>query len=114
MPPDGFEPGRSFNQSCTASSNSTWYAPVFSIYLTLHLTHNTALNFSFRRSENQLLPWRLPVGISKWQKQLFRDIKPDNVVLDVEGHALLTDFWLSKGGVQDNKGADHFEDQLHI
>ena len=33
------------------------------------------------------------------QNVIFRDLKPDNVVLDEEGHALLTDFGLSKEGV---------------
>lgn len=36
---------------------------------------------------------------------IFRDLKPDNVVMDAEMHALLTDFGLSKQGVVGLKGA---------
>ena len=96
MPPDGFEPGRGFNSSCAASFISTRYASEFPICPTLHPSHNSALNFSFHGNENQLLPQRLPVGISKWHKQLFRDLNPENILLDSKGNAVITSFDLTK------------------
>ena len=39
---------------------------------------------------------------------VFRDLKPDNVVIDAAGHAMLTDFGLSKEGVLGQRGTKSF------
>ena len=39
---------------------------------------------------------------------IYRDLKPDNIVFDEDGHALITDFGLSKEGVLNNISAKSF------
>jgi len=42
------------------------------------------------------------------RQTVFRDLKPDNVVIDAAGHAMLTDFGLSKEGVAGQRGTKSF------
>lgn len=65
--------------------------------------------FTESRARNYLCEVLLALEDLHKRDIIYRDLKPDNVVLDDHGHALLTDFGLSKEGVfEGNKGAKSF------
>jgi protein-serine/threonine kinase len=74
--------------------------------LALHLEREN--RFSEQRAKIYICEIILALEDLHKRDIIFRDLKPDNVVLDREGHALLTDFGLSKEGVFDSKSAKSF------
>ena len=57
---------------------------------------------SFNEEKAKFYLQEILIAIEELHKRdiIFRDLKPDNIVLDEDGHALLTDFGLSKEGIQ--------------
>ena len=59
--------------------------------------------FSENKAKFYICEITLAIGELHKHDIIFRDLKPDNIVIDKEGHAMLTDFGLSKEGVHDKQ-----------
>lgn len=71
--------------------------------LFFHLSRNG--RFSEGRAKFYTSELLLAIGYLHSLNIIYRDLKPENVLLDAEGHAKLTDFGLSKEGIDDNFSA---------
>ena len=58
--------------------------------------------FSEHKAKLYLAEIILAIEYLHSQNVIFRDLKPENVVIDEDGYAKLTDFGLSKEGIEDN------------
>jgi len=67
------------------------------------LSEYLQLEKRFNEYKTRIYASEILLAIEELHRQdiIYRDLKPDNVVLDSEGHAMLTDFGLSKEGVED-------------
>jgi len=74
------------------------------------LSEYIQLEKRFNHDKTRLYASEILLAVEELHKNniIFRDLKPDNIVLDGSGHALLTDFGLSKEGVVDETMARSF------
>lgn len=74
------------------------------------LGHHLSLEKRFTEYRARIYICEIILALEELHKHniIFRDLKPDNIVLDEDGHALLTDFGLSKEKVFDNYQARSF------
>lgn len=71
------------------------YAPCGNMSRTLHRDKR----FDEDRAKVYLAEIILAIEDLHKRDIIFRDLKPDNIVFDEDGHAMLTDFGLSKEGI---------------
>jgi len=80
------------------------YAPCGNMSRTLHRDKR------FDEGRAKIYLAQILLAIEELHKRdiIFRDLKPDNIVFDEDGNALLTDFGLSKEGIMNNSAAMSF------
>lgn len=78
------------------------------LLITYSYPYTYSIRFSEQRAKFYLAEIILALEYLHSKDIIYRDLKPDNIVLDKDGHALLTDFGLSREGIIDNKGAKSF------
>lgn len=69
---------------------------------------NRLRKFDEERAKIYLAQILLAIQDLHRQNIIFRDLKPDNIVFDKDGNALLTDFGLAKTGIEGNVGTKSF------
>ena len=66
------------------------------LLITYSYPYTYSIRFSEQRAKFYLAEIILALEYLHSKDIIYRDLKPDNIVLDHEGHAMLTDFGLSK------------------
>jgi protein-serine/threonine kinase len=74
------------------------------------LARHLSVEKKFSEARSKVYLCEIILALEELHKRdiIFRDLKPDNIVLDADGHAILTDFGLSKEGVSNSFQAKSF------